>query len=61
MSAIISLSYYGRNGGAYIQSVTFRETHDIHGGASMFDRGYYASAQQIAGGKGGTLERRMRI
>lgn len=61
MSAIISLSYYGHNGGAYIQSVTFRETRDIHGGAAMFDRGCYVSAQQIAGREGGTLERGMRI
>lgn len=46
-SAIILLSYYR---GAFIQSVTFRETSDIHGGTAVLVC-WYASAQQIAGCK----------
>lgn len=51
-SAIISLSYYGSNGGPFIQSVTFRETSDIHGGTAVLVH-WCVSAQQNAGCRGG--------
>ena len=51
-SAIISLSYYRRIEGPFMQSVTFRESSDIHGGTAVLVH-WYVWAQQISGCEGG--------